>query len=212
MKDSVAGKGYKRDQALFVTLCLSPFRSSPSSYWAMPLAPAMASIEAAFAFFRYSTKEILTTLREGISMNVMLMVVGIMVFKGMLDATGAIEALPVFFRQSGLPTGLIFFILPFIVGLLTGLTVAFVGTTFPIIMAMMGGSPDLGVITFAFASGFAGVMLLLPLPALTIRYFNAIWRHVLADVPAGVPGVHFGLLRLWCKEQMPRKRAFPACL
>ena len=34
-----------------------------------------------------------TTLRESISLNVMLMVIGIMVFKGMLDASGAIEAL-----------------------------------------------------------------------------------------------------------------------
>jgi hypothetical protein len=103
------------------------------------------------------------------------MVIGIMVFKGMLDASGAIEALPIFFRQSGLPTGVVLFVLPFLVGLLTGLTVGFVGATFPIITAMLGGQPDPGAITFAFASGFAGVMLspthlcLL----LTLRYFNA---------------------------------------
>jgi len=173
----VAGKRDKNEiKALFVTLLPITVSIILVVAFKMPLAPAMISIVIAlFAFFRYSTKEVLTTLREGISMNVMLMVIGIMVFKGMLDATGAIEALPVFFRQSGLPTGLVFFILPFIVGLLTGLTVAFVGITFPIITAMMGGSPDLGVITFAFASGFAGMMLspthlcLL----LTIRYFNA---------------------------------------
>jgi integral membrane protein (TIGR00529 family) len=173
----VAGKRDMNEiKALFVTLLPITVSIILVVVFKIPLAPAMISIVIAlFAFFRYSTKEVLTTLREGISMNVMLMVIGIMVFKGMLDATGAIEALPVFFRQSGLPTGLVFFILPFIVGLLTGLTVAFVGITFPIISAMMGGSPDLGVITFAFASGFAGVMLspthlcLL----LTVRYFNA---------------------------------------
>ena len=105
----------------------------------------------------------------------MLMVIGIMVFKGMLDATGAILALPVFFKQSGIPTTAVLFVLPFIVGLLTGLTVGVVGATFPIITAMMGGTPDAGAVTFAFASGFAGVMLspthlcLL----LTVRYFKA---------------------------------------
>jgi hypothetical protein len=61
------------------------------------------------------------------------------------------------------------------VGLLTGLTVGFVGATFPIITAMMGGHPDPATVTFAFASGFAGVMLspthlcLL----LTLQYFKA---------------------------------------
>jgi len=93
----------------------------------------------------------------------------------MLDASGAIDALPRTFEQSGMPHVVIFFTLPFIVGLLTGLTVAFVGATFPIIVAMTGGVPDPAAITFAFASGFAGVMLspthlcLL----LTVRYFHA---------------------------------------
>ena len=83
--------------------------------------------------------------------------------------------MPVFFRRSGIPTAAVFFVLPFIVGLLTGLTVGFVGATFPIITTMMGGAPDAGAVTFAFASGFAGVMLspthlcLL----LTVRYFKA---------------------------------------
>ncbi len=199
---TVAGKrDINEIKALFVTLLPITISIVLVVVFKIPLAPAMASIVIAmFAFFRYSTKEVLTTLREGISMNVMLMVVGIMVFKGMLDATGAIEALPVFFRQSGLPTVLVFFILPFIVWLLTGLTVAFVGTTFPIITAMMGGSPDLGAITFAFASGFAGVMLspthlcLL----LTIRYFNADMARTyrLMYLPVFLVFTA-GLLRLW---------------
>ena len=142
----------------------------------LPLAVAMVLIVAAMLlFYRYTAAELAATFRESLSINVVLMVLGIMVFKGMLDASGAIEALPIFFKQSGLPTGVVLFALPFIVGLLTGLTVAFVGATFPIITAMLGGSPDPASITFAFASGFAGVMLspthlcLL----LTLKYFKA---------------------------------------
>jgi hypothetical protein len=118
----------------------------------------------------------------------------------MLDASGAIEALPVFFRQSGLPTGAVLFALPFIVGLLTGLTVGFVGATFPIITAMLGGHPDPGSITFAFASGFAGVMLS---PShlcllLTIRYFKAdtAGTYRLLYVPVLLVFA-VGLIRLW---------------
>jgi integral membrane protein (TIGR00529 family) len=128
-----------------------------------------------FLIYRYSFREIGNSLKESLSLNVVLMVIGIMVFKGMLDASGAIEALPVFFEESGLPHGVVLFALPFLVGLLTGLTVGFVGSTFPLVSAMFGHSPDPAAVTFAFASGFAGVMLS---PThlclvLTIRYFKA---------------------------------------
>jgi integral membrane protein (TIGR00529 family) len=142
----------------------------------LSLGVAMISVVAAmFLYYRYSPREIAATLRESFSINIVFMTAGIMVFKGMLEATGAIDALPLFFRESGMPTTVIFFALPFLVGLLTGLTVGFVGATFPIIMAMTGGHPDPGVVTFAFASGFAGVMLS---PThlcltLTLQYFKA---------------------------------------
>jgi hypothetical protein len=140
------------------------------------LSASMASIVIALFFiYRYSFPEIGTAIKESLSLNVILMVFGIMTFKYMLDASGAIESLPRLFRESGLPPAAIFFALPFLVGLLTGLTVGFVGSTFPIIVAMTGGHPDPGIITFAFASGFTGVMLspthlcLL----LTVQYFKA---------------------------------------
>ncbi len=170
----------RRDRHELVTLLLTlvPIAAAVLLVVAfkLSLAIAMISVVAAmFAFYRYSPREIAATLRESFSINIVLMTAGIMVFKGMLEATGSIEALPLFFRQSGLPVTLIFFALPFIVGLLTGLTVGFVGATFPIIMAMSGGHPEPHVVTFAFASGFAGVMLS---PThlcltLTLQYFRA---------------------------------------
>ena len=176
-KGGVAGARNRDDlKTLFLTLLPITLSVILVVAFRMPLAVAMLSVVVVmFLYYRYSASDVLTTLRESLSVNVMLMVIGIMVFKGMLDATGAIEALPVFFRRSGIPAAAVFFVLPFIVGLLTGLTVGFVGATFPIITTMMGGAPDAGAVTFAFASGFAGVMLspthlcLL----LTVRYFKA---------------------------------------
>lgn len=166
----------KEIKTLFITLLPITASLILVVFFKMRLAIAIAGIVAAMLLlYRYSLREVLATLRESLSLNVLLMVVGIMVFKGMLEASGAIEALPLFFQRSGLPVGVVLFALPFLVGLLTGLTVGFVGTTFPIITAMFGGHPDLGAVTFAFASGFAGIMLspthlcLL----LTVRYFNA---------------------------------------
>lgn len=166
----------KEIRTLFISLLPITVSIILVVFFKMRLAIAMSGIVVVMLLlYRYSFRDILTTLRESLSLNVLLMVVGIMVFKGMLEASGAIEALPLFFQRSGLPAGVILFVLPFLVGLLTGLTVGFVGATFPIIMVMMGGHPDTGAVTFAFASGFAGIMLspthlcLL----LTVRYFNA---------------------------------------
>jgi integral membrane protein (TIGR00529 family) len=170
----------KRDReelkALFLTLLPITLSLILVIVFKLPLSIAMVTVVVAMLlFYRYSLPDLMITLRESVSINVITMVIGVMVFKGMLDASGAIEALPVYFQQSGLPPLVIIFALPFIVGMLTGITVAFVGATFPIIMAMLGGTPDVGAITFAFASGFAGVMLS---PThlcflLTLRYFNA---------------------------------------
>ncbi len=201
--DKVAGKRNRQEfAALFITLLPITAAVILVVVFKLPLALAMVSIVIAmFIFYRYTRSDIAATLKESVSVNVMLMVVGIMVFKGMLDASGAIDALPVFFRASGMPIALVLFALPFIVGLLTGLTVGFVGATFPIITAMLGGTtPDPGLITFAFASGFAGVMLspthlcLL----LTIRYFKAdmAGTYRLMYLPVLLV-LAVGFLRLW---------------
>ncbi len=195
----------KRDldelKALFATLLPIIASMILVVVFGIPLAFAMATVVISLLlFYRYTVKELATTLRESLSFNVMLMVIGVMVFKGMLETTGAIEALPAFFQRSGLPTGVVLFALPFIVGLLTGLTVGFVGATFPIITAMLGGNPDLGSITFAFASGFAGVMLspthlcLL----LTLKYFKADMAGTYRMIYLPVLLVFLvGLIRLW---------------
>ncbi len=142
----------------------------------LSLSVAMALIVIVLlVVYQYSWKETGIALKESISLNVITMVLGVMVFKSMLGATGAIESLPRFFRESGMPPVAVYFALPFIVGLLTGITVAFVGSTFPLIVAMNSGHPDPAIITFAYAAGFAGVLLspthlcLL----LTVRYFKA---------------------------------------
>jgi hypothetical protein len=104
-----------------------------------------------------------------------LMVFGIMIFKAMLGTTGMIERLPLFFNTAGIPRYLVISFLPFIVGFLTGMTMAAVGITFPVILPLFDGK--LSLMTFSFMCGFAGV-LLTPVHfclALTREYFQADW-------------------------------------
>jgi integral membrane protein (TIGR00529 family) len=125
---------------------------------------------------RYSPAAILGSLRESVSLKALILVIGIMIFQETLRVTGALDGISTFFAGSGLPTLLILTAIPFIAGVMTGLTIAYVGITFPILLPLMGGdAPSLGLVALAFGSGFAGVMLS-PVHlclVLTREYFNA---------------------------------------
>jgi integral membrane protein (TIGR00529 family) len=113
-----------------------------------------------FAVHRYQPLQVLKTLRESLSFKALLLVVGIMVFQEVLRATGALAGISGYFASSGLPIPLLIALIPFIAGLMTGLTVAYVGITFPLLLPLMGDiQPALWLEALAFASGFCGVML-----------------------------------------------------
>jgi integral membrane protein (TIGR00529 family) len=112
------------------------------------------------------------------------MVTAILVFKGMLEVSHAVEAISMEFMQLSVPLVLIVVLVPFIVGGITGITIAFVGTTFPIIIPLvysMGeGSFILAYVILALISGFVGV-LLSPLHLcllLSNQYFDATFGRV----------------------------------
>lgn len=109
---------------------------------------------------RYDRSRIVTLVKEAFSANTILMVVAVIIFKDILMATGAVTTLPLFFASLGLPPELVVIVLPFIVGMATGMSQAFVATTFPILLGLSaGGAVDLRLVALGYVSGFAGVML-----------------------------------------------------
>jgi len=113
-----------------------------------------------FVAHRYGPLQIVKTLRESLSFKALFLVVGIMIFQEVLRATGALDGISSFFAGSGLPVPLLVSLIPFIAGIMTGLTVGYVGITFPLLLPLMGAQqPSLWLEALAFASGFAGVML-----------------------------------------------------
>jgi hypothetical protein len=100
-------------------------------------------------------------------------------------------------------------ILPFIVGLVGGITIAFVGATFPILVSLVNtlgqSSLMLPYMMLALVCGFAGV-LVSPLHLcllLSNEYFEtdllAVYRCLRLPVVALVAGgfLYFGALRWW---------------
>jgi integral membrane protein (TIGR00529 family) len=166
-----------------------------------PVAAMGGVTVALYAMHRYPPAKILESLRESVSMKALFLVIGVMIFQETLRVTGALDGVSRFFAGSGLPLLLILSVIPFLAGLMTGLTIAFVGITFPVLMPLMGGEPpSLGLLAFAFGSGFAGVMLS-PMHlclVLTREYFNAdmakvyhrLWVPSALVLAAGVIPLH----------------------
>ncbi len=117
-------------------------------------------VAAMLLVHRWGPARIWQALRDSVSFKTLLLVLGVMVFKGMMEDSGAVGHLPQALETAGVPVGVVLVGLPFLVGLMTGLTVAYVGVAFPLLLPLIHGPTgvDMGLLALANAAGFAGVM------------------------------------------------------
>lgn len=132
-------------------------------------------------FARMRLRERAAVLVESLSPKIILLTVALMVFKRILETSGALDAVVRVVPPRGLSGYVLLFAAPFVVGLLTGVNQAFVAIAFPLLVPIIGqGSPDMMRLAFAYVSGFVGI-LLSPAHlclALTADYFKAPLRDV----------------------------------
>lgn len=161
--------------------------------WPQYLSFVLALVTAIGMVSRASSMGMRTVSAAALNMGVLRMVltvVGIMVFKGGLVQSGAIDQVRVELDAYQVPTLTIIALLPFIAGLVTGIAFAFVGVSFPLVVALVpeGRSP-LPYAVLAYGFGFMGMMLS-PLHLcllVTKEYFRAdlvdgyryLWKPVL---------------------------------
>jgi len=130
---------------------------------------------------RMKSRERLHLFWESISWRTIFLLASVMMFKRILDTSGAMSSLTQAFRPEGASAYFLLFIIPFLLGLLTGVNHAFVGISFPILLPIFGlAHPDMVLVMFAYVSGFVGILLS---PAhlclmLTVDYFQADLRSV----------------------------------
>lgn len=120
------------------------------------LALVVATVLVALAA-RASLRGVLRVLRSRATLRIAAMVLGVLVFKDVLQASGAVRSVPALLQEAGIPLLAVAFVLPLVVGFVTALETAFVGLTFPLLLAI-AGTVDLRLLAFAYAAGFAGVM------------------------------------------------------
>jgi integral membrane protein (TIGR00529 family) len=111
-------------------------------------------------FFRMDFRERSRILWQSISLKTLFLIASVMVFKRILEVSGALESVTGVFQPEGISAYLLLFVVPFFLGLLTGVNHAYVGISFPILLPIFGsGNPDMMLVMFAYVSGFVGILL-----------------------------------------------------
>ena len=145
---------------------------------------------------RIIIKKTLGTIRKKNTLLMIILVIGIQVFSASLkcplsgDITDTlVHQMQNDFLHRGVPLLLVFALVPFVSGMVTGVAFGFVGASFPIVLGLLGGAPPFHVLmaatSFAFGCGYIG-MLLSPVHVcfvVTNEYFRAnmfsTYRHII---------------------------------
>lgn len=110
-----------------------------------------------FLLHRMPLRSIISYLGKGIMPKTFLLLCAVMIFKQTLEASGGIGAFSGLQAQGGLGALVPLCAIPFVVGFLTGVTVAFVGVATPIFLHLL--RDNLNLVFLLYVCGFAGVLL-----------------------------------------------------
>ena len=111
--------------------------------------------------YKIKVKDIKDIIKSDLDLNILFLIAGIMIFKRMLEATGIIMTIPEFFTGLGIPLLVVLFIIPFLVGILTGISSATVGICFPVLLPFMvvQNEVNLNYAMLAFVGAYIGMMI-----------------------------------------------------
>jgi hypothetical protein len=149
----------------------------------------VVTIAALIIIHRPAPRELWIVARR-VPLGTVPIIIGTMIFRRVLEASGAIEATSEAFASLGVALPIVIFTVPLLAGLLTGLAVAAFAIGFPIVMPLCG--PDVlasGCGLLAFTGGYVG-LLLSPVHlclSLTRTYFQAEWGGIYRrTIPAAI--------------------------
>jgi hypothetical protein len=111
-------------------------------------------------FYRISGWVVLKGLKESLNVELLVTVVIVMGFKRVLESSGAVHSVSSVLLSSEVPLWLIAIWVPFLVGLITGVTIAPIAISFPVLIPLFQKDPHfLNYMILAFASGISGDLL-----------------------------------------------------
>lgn len=105
---------------------------------------------------------LLTNVLNSKSLNILLSVAGILVFRDLLDASGLVGAARDELDQWGFPPVLAVAVLPFLAGMVTGIAFGFTGISFPFVVQLMAtpgsGLYPMSTLVLAYGAGYLGMI------------------------------------------------------
>ncbi len=162
----------------------------------------LLGLDAALAFLlslsllilqqRAKWPELEKALKYGLDPKMMFLLYAVMLYKAAIESSGAAYALFSDMQGIGMPTLLILLALPLLIGFATGLSLGFVGITFPLLVPFIasGSAVNSYALFLAYASGVIGY-LLSPLHLcliLSAEYFQAklakVYKYLLPPILA----------------------------
>ncbi|MBL7191359.1 DUF401 family protein [bacterium] len=163
----------------------------------LPILLILGGIVAAMLFIvKLNWNDRWKLIKKAVSWKIVLLLFAVMIFKQVISDSSAVEAIPVILEQSGISPYIPLAVIPFLIGLLTGVNQAYVGMGFPLLLPLFGGEAvDLKLVMYAYTTGFAGV-LLSPVHLcllLTREYFKASWGGIYRQL---IPAVGVTLLAM----------------
>jgi integral membrane protein (TIGR00529 family) len=110
---------------------------------------------------RLNKQQLRELARDSITVETISLIVGVKVFQSVIDRSGAASQVVDAFASANILPSILIFVVPFVIGVLTGITMAFVGVTFPVLMPFFleqQGGVAYPYLVLAYAAGFLGVI------------------------------------------------------
>jgi integral membrane protein (TIGR00529 family) len=139
-------------------------------------------IAALVAIERPAGVDVWRAFRRGTEFQIVTLIVGVGAYQHLLKAAHVVDAVPPFLLSMNLPEVAVIVAVPLVIGLITGVTLAYIAVCFPLLLPLMGapGDVNMELVMLAFVSGFVGC-LLSPVHlclVLTREYFGASWGGI----------------------------------
>lgn len=159
-------------------------------YFNLHLAYSMAVVVAGMILIYRIPASVLSKLaKTSLSLEIAFLILGIMVFKEVLLASGAMDSMAKELAQMGMPPVVLVVLLPALIAFITGYPTAFVGLSFPVLLPFIQSSPiGIYLVMLALGSGLTA-HLLSPMHAclvMTLEYYKAstgkVYRILIAPV------------------------------
>lgn len=133
-------------------------------------------------FLRLNLRDKIMLVFKSLSFKTAILLISVMIFKKVLENSNIFSSISQSMNFHGILSFFSLFLLPFIIGFLTGMNQAYVGIALPILTPIIGTpSPNLNLLLFSYMSGFIGTFFS---PShfclsLSAQYFKANFKEVL---------------------------------